>query len=155
MKKVFLIFFMVLIIIGTSVAAESYGNSNATRRVLIAKEDTGYKKRLIKELVSQLEDEGDIYITVVDHRKGELDDQNPSDYNAVFITNSGAQAKVRPAVMSWLNNISDNDENVILHTTQITDWDPPVEVDSITSASKNSNINQMSDEIIQRIREFF
>jgi hypothetical protein len=154
MKKRLMILMTVFIIVGVSGAAEMYGNSNSANKVLIAKEDTGYKKRLVRELVSRLENEGDISITVVDHRKGGLSDVNPSDYNAVFITNSGAQAKVRPDVMVWLEIHSNNDDNVILHTTQITDWDPPVEVDSITSASQNSNIDQMSDDIMQRIRVF-
>lgn len=154
MNKSFLVVFMLLILVGTSVYAESYGDSNSSRQVLIVKEDTGYKKRLIKELISRLEDEGNIYITVVDHRKGELVDLDPADYNAVFITNSGVQAKVRPGVMTWLDKISGKDENVILHTTQTSVWEPAVEVDSITSASRNSNINKISDEIIQKIRVF-
>ncbi len=154
MKKGLLILFITIIAVVSSGASETFGNSNSSRRVLIVKEDTGYKKRLIRELVSRLENEGDISITVVDHRKGQLSGVNPSDYNAVFITNSGAQAKVRPEVMDWLESVSGNDENVILHTTQITTWDPPVDVDSITSASKNSNIDEMSDDIIRRIRVF-
>lgn len=154
MKKGMIILIILSAIIGISGAAEMFGSSNSSKRVLIAKEDTGYKKRLVRELVSRLENEGDISITVVDHGKGELSGVNPSDYSAVFITNSGAQAKVRPDVMVWLERNANNDENVILHTTQITDWDPPVEVDSITSASQNSNINEISDNIVRKIRLF-
>lgn len=154
MKKGLLVMFIVTIVIAAAGAAEEFGNKDSAKRVLIAKEDTGYKKRLVRELVSRLENEGDISITVIDHRKGELSGVNPSDYNAVIITNSGAQAKVRPEVTVWLESNSNNDENIILHTTQITEWDPPVEVDSITSASKNSNISQISDDIVRRIRVF-
>ena len=135
-------------------AVESFGNARAENRVLIAKENTRYKSRLIDTLIEKLDD-GTVAITVADHQRGELDGLNPRDFDAVFITNSGAQAKVRPDVMRWLNANSANDDNVVLHTTQITDWDPPVQVDSITSASKNSNIDDISDDIIRRIRLFF
>jgi len=143
--------FMALNLIG---AVESFGNARAENRVLIAKENTRYKSRLIDTLIEKLDD-GTVAITVADHQRGELDGLNPRDFDAVFITNSGAQAKVRPDVMRWLNANSANDDNVVLHTTQITDWDPPVQVDSITSASKNSNIDDISDDIIRRIRLFF
>jgi hypothetical protein len=135
-------------------AVESFGNARAENRVLIAKENTRYKSRLIDTLIEKLDD-GTVAITVADHQRGELDGLDPRDFDAVFITNSGAQAKVRPDVMRWLDANSANDDNVVLHTTQITDWDPPVQVDSITSASKNSNIDDISDDIIRRIRLFF
>lgn len=135
-------------------AMESYGNARAENKVLIAKENTRYKSRLIDTLIEKLDD-GTVAITVVDHHRGELDGLDPRDYDAVFITNSGAQAKVRPDVMRWLEANSANDDNVVLHTTQITDWDPPVQVDSITSASKISNIDDVTDDIIRRIRLFF
>jgi hypothetical protein len=142
---------MALSLIG---AVESFGNARAENRVLIAKENTRYKSRLIDTLIEKLDD-GTVSITVADHQRGELDGLDPRDFDAVFITNSGAQAKVRPDVMRWLDANSANDDNVVLHTTQITDWDPPVQVDSITSASKNSNIDDISDDIIRRIRLFF
>ena len=128
-----------------AVAATVFGNS-----VLVVKEDTSYKRRLVRTLVEKLEDQG-AEVTVIDHRRGQLSGVDPSDYGAVFITNSGAQAQVRPAVLSWLGDVNDRDDNVILHTTQINDWTPPVEVDSITSASENSNISRLTDDIVDRI----
>jgi hypothetical protein len=136
------------------IATENFGSPQAPNRVLIATENTRYKRRLIDTLVEKLND-GSVYITVVDHKQKELQGKDPRDYSAVFITNSGAQAKVRPWVMEWLDAVSNYDENVIIHTTQITDWDPPVQVDSITSASDNSNIDRLTDDIIRRLKEKF
>ncbi|MDF1567726.1 MAG: hypothetical protein RQ801_08250 [Spirochaetaceae bacterium] len=154
MKRLIAASVLVLMALNLIGAVESFGNARAENRVLIAKENTRYKSRLIDTLIEKLDD-GTVAITVADHQRGELDGLDPRDFDAVFITNSGAQAKVRPDVMRWLNANSANDDNVVLHTTQITDWDPPVQVDSITSASKNSNIDDISDDIIRRIRLFF
>ena len=130
------------------------GFAAAKNKVLIIKEDTPYKKALVAELIDAIEG-GDTAVTVVDHRKESIDDIDPADYDAVFITNSGAQAQVRPKVLAWLRSVSDRDENIIIHTTQINEWTPPVEVDSITSASKRRNIDSLVEDIVQRIRRFF
>ena len=108
--------------------------------VLIATENTSYKRALVKNLVEKLEAEN-FETEVIDHQKGELRGVDPTEYKAVYVLNSGAQAKVRPDVLSWLTAVSAKDSNVIVHTTQTTDWDPPVKVDSITSASRKSNID--------------
>jgi hypothetical protein len=135
-------------------ASRSEGNPNGRYRVLIATESTSYKNQLVEVLIKNLND-GNVSITVVDHMNGGLKGVDPSLFNAVFITNSGAQAKVRPEVMNWLRSVKAKDDNVILHTTQTTNWNPPVEVDSITSASQRSNIEKLSDDITRRIRVFF
>ena len=132
----------------------SAGLSAAENSLLIIKENTAYKKALVAKLIDNFED-GNTTVTVVDHRRESLDDIDPTDYDAVFITNSGAQAKVRPKVLAWLRSVSDRDDNVILHTTQTTNWTPPVQVDSITSASQRSNIDDLVEDISRKIRLLF
>jgi hypothetical protein len=149
-----LLLFLLVIVATAFAAIKYYGNESASRKILIASEPTRYKNRMIKELIEKLDD-GDTYIVEVDHKRGDLEGMDPRDYTAVFISNSGAQARVRPAVMQWLNSVRDYDDNVIVHTTQTTDWDPPIEVDSITSASKNSNIDDLTDDVVRRLRAFY
>ena len=146
--------FLFLVVCTALSAAETFGNPQAPRTVLIALENTRYKDRLVDTLVKKLDD-GSVYLTVVDHKRKELDGLDPRDFTAVFITNSGVQAKVRPWVLDWLDSVAEYDDNVLIHTTQITEWDPPVKVDSITSASKNSNIDGITDDIVRRLRALF
>ena len=124
------------------------------RTVLIATENTAYKRNLVEVLKEKLEAE-DIDVVVIDHQRDRLDAVNPEEYDAVYVLNSGAQARVRPVVLEWLSQVADNDDNVILHTTQRTVWTPPVEVDSITSASRRSNIGTVTDDIVSRIKAKF
>ena len=94
-------------------------------------------------------------MVVIDHQRDRLDAVNPEEYDAVYVLNSGAQARVRPVVLEWLGQVAGNDDNVILHTTQRTVWTPPVDVDSITSASRRSNIGTVTDDIVSRIKAKF
>lgn len=127
------------------------GSENAPRRVLIAAENTRFKISLVERMVSLLDD-GNTHVVVVDHSRNGLHGVDPRDYSAVFITNSGARAQVRPAVMQWLEQVAANDRNVVLHTTQINNWDPPVKVDSVTSASSMGDLNTIADTLVRRIR---
>ncbi len=145
MKKLLFVFMAILISIPLFAAQH---------RVLIVKEDTGYKKALVQALTEELKRDG-TEVVVIDHKNGELAGVDPEDYDAVFITNSGVQGRVRPDVVEWLDSVAGRDGNVILHTTQRNDWTPDVSVDSITSASQKSNISELVADIAERIRKFF
>lgn len=152
MKK---ICFLLLILVSVSVAAGAqegrYGNGD--RKILIAFEPTRFKKELINGLIEELDD-GSSSILVVNHQKKGLEGLRASDFDVVFISNSGATAKVRPDVSRWaLDN--GNPDNVIVHTTQRTQWTPQLEVDSVTSASlrKKDEIADLVSEFAGRIRD--
>ena len=154
MKNGWILLGLLLLVNISLIASETFGSPSAPNKILIATESTPYKRRLIDTLIGKLDD-GSTHITLVDHKRKELEGLDPRNFSAVFITNSGAQAKVRPWVMDWLKRVSSYDDNILIHTTQITEWDPPVAVDSITSASKNSNIDDLTDDIVRRLRDFF
>jgi hypothetical protein len=124
-----------------------YGDSEGTTKVLIAYENTRFKTNLVDGLIEDLSRDG-FYIKVVDHQNGELEGINPTDYDVVFITNSGVTAKVRSQVSDWLASAG-QPENVIVHTTQRSAWTPAIEVDSVTSASLRK-----SDEIEALVKEY-
>lgn len=123
----------------------------SAQTVLIAKEDTSYKKALVDTLVQKLESES-YQVEIIDHTDGELEGVNPDDYGIVYIVNSGAQAKVRPQILDWLASIAGNGDNVIVHTTKRTAWDENLSVDSLSSASKKSNIDEVTEDIVARIK---
>ena len=137
-----------------TVLAIAVAGSLSARTVLVAKEETSYKRALLEVLVEKLETEG-VTVVVIDHQKDRLDAVNPEEYDAVYLLNSGAQARVRPVVIEWLDKVAGRDANVVLHTTQRTVWTPPVTVDSVTSASRKSNIDQVTDDIVSRIKAKF
>ena len=117
-----------------TVETQELGTTNLERKVLIATESTNFKDSLVQILVESLND-GNTYIKVISHMNGELTDIDPRNFGAVLILNSGQKAIVRPWITEWLNSVSAYDDNIIVLTTQTTEWIPDINVDSVTSAS--------------------
>ena len=137
-------------------AASNRGAENATRRVLLATEQTRFKTRLIEEVIELLLD-GDTFIRIVDHSMGELDKENPEDYSVVLISNSGVGSRVRPWVTSWINSHTQAD-NIIVHTTwRDLGWSPrlPESVDSVTSPSNYGEVVAIAEDLASRVGEYF
>ncbi len=127
-----------------------YGPAAPEGRILLAYEPTRFKNNLVSEMLTLLEERG-FFISVVDHQDEGLSGLAASDFDAVFITNSGATAQVRVEVVDWLNLNGTTPENVYVHTTQITEWEPQVEVDGVTSASYNNRrrTNDLAAEFVE------
>lgn len=155
----FIVIGLVLLASGLSLAAQQQGliqelgPKNAGQRLLLATEPTRFKDALIQEMVRLLND-GQTYILVVNHSRNGLNGIDPRQFSAVFISNSGATAQVRPWVLQFLDRVKDFDENIILHTTQTTVWTPPVKVDSLTSASDMGAVRRLAQEYVNRIKKF-
>jgi len=122
-----------------------------SQTVLIASENTSYKKKLVQALTEELKEEG-FAVETVNLQNGELEGVDPSSFAAVVISNSGVNKRVRPQVTAWLESIVGNDDNVIVHTTKRDEWDEALEVDAISSASQTSNINDVVKEIMTLIK---
>ncbi len=135
-----------------TIEVQDVGAPTMERKVLIATEPTEFKNALVTEIVKMLTD-GNTYIKIVNHADKGLDTVDPRTFDAVLITNSGATAKVRPWVMTFLNRVASYDDNIILHTTQITIWTPPVQVDSVTSASDIGGIRRVAIDLVGRVRK--
>ena len=145
-------FFMLLMMVVFSAYAED--TTMKKNSVLLSFEDTKFKNALIKEMKKRLEKDG-ITVVVVNHTNGgTLADYTATDFNAVFITNSGINSKVRPWVLEWLKKNEQVASRIILHTTQIRKWEvnTPVKVDAITSASANSKLKSLAAEYIIRLK---
>ena len=119
-------------------------------QVLLALENTRFKKSLVEQIKKLLE-EKKYNVKTVDHSKKQLDSIKPSDYDVIFITNSGVNSKVRPWVLSWLDKYKDQTESVIVHTTQKSDWEVKLDVDALTSASKTGDIDKLARQYSEKI----
>ena len=151
MKNISLLLLIFMVSTAAVFAQEGEYGKGSTK-ILIAFEPTRFKKALVEDMVALLDD-GSRSILVVNHQKKGLEGLRSEDFDVVFISNSGAMAKVRPDVTSWLEANGTDPSNVIVHTTQRTVWTPQIEVDSITSASmkKKDEIGSMAKDLVQRI----
>jgi hypothetical protein len=155
MKKIIIIISISFLISGVLFAegateAKEFGNINSDRRVLIATENSNFKDSLVTEIVSLLND-GNIYIKVLLHKYEDLNNEDPRNYGAVLLINAGQKSIVRPWVTEYLNNVSEYNDNIILLTTIVLDWEPDVEVDSITTASDMGVVSDLASELAVKI----
>ncbi len=142
MKKQLIVIALVLSVFSV------YSNEPQTKPILLCLEETRFKSSLITEMKTNLENQG-YAVTVLDHSKKEFQDVDPSDYSAVFITNSGVNSKVRPWVVEWVNKYENN--NILVHTTQAKNWKVELRVDAVTSASKKSLVKTLANDYVSKL----
>ena len=112
-------------------------------KVLLAYEKTDFKEKLIDAIAERLKKENTA-VTIIEHSDSGLDTIDPSVYDAVFISNSGVNSKVRPWVLSWLEKYKAYRNRILLHTTQIRSWEVVAPVDVVTSASSRKKIKPLA-----------
>ena len=136
-----ILFILMLFTLVSSISAQS------GEKVLLAMEKTAFKKALIAEMEKSLNAKG-LHVTVVEDHKKDLENYKASDYDYVFITNSGVGSKVRPWVKDWLES-NNNSSNILLHTTKIKKWNEKVSVDAVSSASSKKDASSLAEEYIK------
>jgi len=119
------------------------------KRVLLAWEKTDYKQALVEEMERLLKQQG-FEVTKVLHAKNGPD-AKAADFDAVFITNSGVNSKVRPWITDWLAANKAQSARILLHTTQTSDWKVIANVDAVTSASGKGDLKALAADYVARI----
>lgn len=132
--------------VGTVFAAGDGG------RVLVAYEDTRFKKALVDEIQAALQKDGHEVVVTTHSEKG-FDKGDPAGFDAVFVTNSGVRSMVRPWVVSWLEENSAHAGKIVLHTTQTKDWTVKVNdaVDAVTSASAMGDVKKLGAMYVRKL----
>ncbi len=124
---------------------------NSSNAVLLVYENTRFKRNLITEMEKILS-QNEVNVTVTTHSKNDVAIENPSQYGAIFISNSGVNSQVRPWITAWLEQT--DFRNILLHTTQTRDWQVETEFDAVTSASSNSEAAKLAQDYSQKLLLF-
>ena len=120
-------------------------------RVLLALEKTRFKEKLVTEMKHMLGKEG-YEVSVLMHSKKKGLEAKAADFDAVFITNSGAHSKVRPWITAWLAANKAEGNRILLHTTQTRDWKVKADVDAVTSASSKNEIGALARDYVAKLK---
>ena len=91
-------------------------------------------------------------VTVAQHTSKGLD-AKAADFDAIFISNSGANSRVRPWIVEWLAANKAHQGKILLHTTQTRDWKVQADVDAVTSASSQDRVDDLAARYVQRLKE--
>ncbi|MBN1601778.1 MAG: hypothetical protein JW915_09225 [Chitinispirillaceae bacterium] len=121
------------------------------KKVVIAYEKTAFKKGLAAE-IGQLLKTDSINVTTMEHSdKAPLKIEAASS-DAVFISASGVNSKIRPWVVTWLENNKQHSSKIILHVTQTKNWIVKTHVDAVTSASSKKDMKKLASEYAGMIK---
>ncbi len=120
-------------------------------RVLLAFEQTRFKSALVEAMRQRLQEAG-MRVTVAQHTSKGLD-AKAADFDAIFISNSGANSRVRPWIVEWLAANKAHQGKILLHTTQTRDWKVQADVDAVTSASSQDRVDDLAARYVQRLKE--
>lgn len=144
--------FILVLASGLTIYAQDSISSNQKRKVLLAYERTEFKAALIEEMAAILKKDS-IASTVIEHSKGALNKEDPSNYGAIFISNSGVNSQLRPWISEWLRKNEKYSTKTILHTTQTRDWKVETSVDAVTSASKKKEVKNLAAQYVEMIKK--
>jgi hypothetical protein len=131
--------------------AQEKSGELAGKQILIVYEETKFKKDLVKSMTDQLASDSAI-VTLIKHSAKAPLLVNPAPFDAIFITNSGVNSKVRPWISEWLNKNTNSAYKILLHTTQISTWSVSAPVDAVTSASVSKNTVKLASEYVANLK---
>ena len=124
---------------------ESIPDADLKSSVLIATQQTKFKKEVVSEIRKALK-QNSIYIKTVDLKK--LRYQNTDKFSAIVIINRAMAGRPDPRVESYIDTEPQKNKLIILTTGMMGAWKPDTEgVDAMTSAS---TLNK-SDKIAQPV----
>lgn len=134
-----------------AVKTTEWGDLKADRRVLIATQRSEFKEAVVSRLVEDLEKDL-CYVKVIDLKKLEID--LARYYDAVVVVNTCKAWRLSGGASKFVKAFPDKDKVVLLTTAGGEDWKPKsVEVDAITSASKEQKADPVADEIARKVRK--
>ena len=122
----------------------------AGSRVLIAMEQTPFKKKLVDKM-EKLLGEKNKQVTVVKDSEKEISQFKAADYDLIFITNSGVWSKVRPWITEWIDANKADSAKILLHTTKKLKWQEDVYVDAVSSASSKKKADTLAEEYVSKL----
>lgn len=122
------------------------------KKVLMAIQESQFKKAVILKVKESLQEDGCFVKTI--SLKG-LSGESADNYQAIIIVNTCWAWRLNGHVRKFLKNTSDDErKKIVLFTTANSkSWRPKLTgVDAITSASKMSEVEHITNSIINRVR---
>jgi hypothetical protein len=134
-----------------AVKTTEWGDLKADRRVLIATQRSEFKEAVVSRVVEDLEKDL-CYVKVIDLKR--LEDEPATDYDAIVVVNTCKAWRLTGDASKFVKAFPDKDRVFLLTTAGGEDWKPKaVEVDAITSASKDQKADPVAEEIVSRVRK--
>lgn len=128
------------------------GNQKSLKgKVLIATQNSQFKRTVVSEIQENLEDNV-FYVRVVDVKW--LPNESAADFNAIVILNRCMAGRPDPRVESFVDDIPDKKRVILLTTGRLDSWKPDSsEVDAMSSASAMSETAPLARSISDKVMD--
>ena len=128
---------------------ETIPDADSKNRVLIATQQTKFKKQVVSEIRKSLK-QNSIYIKTVDLKNLRYQDTN--EFSAIVIINRAMAGRPDPRVESYIDYEPQKDKLIILTTGMLDAWKPDTEgVDAMTSASVLNKSDRIAKMIVNKV----
>jgi hypothetical protein len=129
--------------------AETGIRQAAKGRVLIATQQSKFKRTLVSEIKENLGDNV-FYVKVVDVKR--LPDESGDDFNAIVIINRCMAGRPDPRVESFVDYFPDKKKMILLTTGRLDSWIPDSpQIDAMSSASTLSEATPLARSIAAKV----
>lgn len=159
MRTIVIVSFIgLLFVVGckTNMASREVGSPNASRKVLIAGENTAFKRKVVAKVIEDL-GTGEWYFRIIG--LDQLEEQNNGSYGAVLLLAGYRAGRLDRRVGSFLQHDATNPKAIVFCTRGTEEpmpdrSKPDLNVDSVSSASRDDRVDlrakQLSALVVQR-----
>lgn len=122
---------------------------NATHKVLIASQGSGFKNMLVSGLVDKIKD-SPTYIRVVD--VSSLSEVDEADWNAVVLIHTTQYGRMQPDASKYLGRAKELGKVILVTTSGSGRWrTEEFDIDTLTSASRKTKVGLLIKTITHRL----
>ncbi len=129
------------------------GNPDADKKLLIASQGSDFKNKLVQEIKDGLNNVESLYIKIIDVTG--LQEVDANKWDAIVLINSLQGGKVQKDVETFLNKADKVLDKIILFVTTGAKEVKEFNVDTITAASKMSEIDKLVTKIMAKLGKLF
>jgi len=159
-KMIIIYLALILCFLGCQTDMKSFekGNSDSSRKVLIAAEDSSFKRKVVTRIIDKLGTQ-DCYFRIIG--LGHLKEEDTGQYGAILLVCKLTGGRVEARAKAFLQKNPSNPKAIVLLTSSFGGPIPKLakadmsSVDAVTSASKNSQVEMRTDQLIELLIKRF
>jgi hypothetical protein len=141
----------------TNMIPSEAGDPNGARRVLIAGEDTAFKRKVVAKVIEKLVTQ-DWHFRIIG--LSQLAEQETGQYGAVLLAAGYRAGRIDERVSSFLLKNPTSPRVIVFYTRgtedPMPDWSKPdIRVDSVSSASRDDRVELRAGQLAALIEERF
>lgn len=160
MPKIILVIFITVIVLGgckTNMVPYEAGNADSPCKVLIAGEDSEFKRNVVTRVIEVLGTE-ECFFRVIGLNK--IQEQETEQYNAILLITSYRAGRLDRRVTRYLSKDPPKTKTILFYTGGSDDPmpeknKPNIQVDAVSSASNDSRVYERAAQLVSLLEQRF